>query len=110
MRPALSSIAPIACYHRQKLSYDGTHQLTQVQVEGIDGQGNVTRISQSNYVYDAMGRRLKKTVTDTEGKERITYYGWHRYLHISPDAQIIGGMLLISLHWSLACEGERIGW
>jgi len=63
-------------YRRQKLSYDGIHQLTQVQVEGIDGQGNVTKISHSSYVYDALGRRLKKTVTDKEGKEHITYYGW----------------------------------
>jgi len=63
-------------YRRQKLSYDGAHQLTQVQVEGIDGQGNVTRISQSNYVYDALGRRLKKTVKDQNGKEHISYYGW----------------------------------
>ena len=47
-----------------------------LRAQAIDGQGNITRISQSSYVYDALGRRLKKAVKDETGKERITYYGW----------------------------------
>ena len=47
-----------------------------LKAQAIDVQGNVTKISHSSYVYDAMGRRLKKTVKDETGKERITYYGW----------------------------------
>jgi len=63
-------------YRRQHLSYDGAHQLAAVLVESIDSQGNVTVLSQSSYIYDALGRRLKKTVTDQTGQEHITCYGW----------------------------------
>jgi RHS repeat-associated protein len=63
-------------YRRQKLGYDGAHQLTAVQVECIDQQGNVIKISQSSYIYDALGRRLKKTVKDQNGKEHTSYFGW----------------------------------
>ena len=63
-------------YSRHKLGYDGNHQLAGLQVEGIDIQGNVSAVSHSSYVYDALGRRLKKTVKDNQGKEHITYFGW----------------------------------
>jgi RHS repeat-associated protein len=62
-------------YSRQRLSYDGGNQLTALHVESIDAQGNVTTLSESRYIYDALGRRLKKTVRYPK-KESVIYYGW----------------------------------
>jgi RHS repeat-associated protein len=38
--------------------------------------GNNAASNSSRYIYDALGRRLKKTITDPNGKQHITYYGW----------------------------------
>jgi RHS repeat-associated protein len=62
-------------YNRQRLFYDGANQLAALHVESTDAQGNATALSQSRYTYDALGRRLKKTVKHQK-QERITYYGW----------------------------------
>ena len=67
--------APGEHYNRQRLSYDGGNQLTALHIESIDPQGNVTVLSESRYTYDALGRRLKKTVKD-QNREDIFYYGW----------------------------------
>ena len=63
-------------YQKQSLGYDGAHQLSSMEVEGADEQGNTTRVSESRFTYDALGRRLKKTVKGTDGKEQVSYYGW----------------------------------
>jgi len=63
-------------YSRQRLSYDGNNQLVGLHAESIDAQGDVTVLSESRYVYDALGRRLKKTIR-AQGKERVSYYGWN---------------------------------
>jgi RHS repeat-associated protein len=57
---------------RQHLFYDGGQQLTGVQRVG----SNDDTSNSSRYIYDALGRRLKKTVKDQDGKKHITYYGW----------------------------------
>jgi len=62
-------------YSRQRLSYDGSNQLVGLHAESIDAQGDVTVLGESRYVYDALGRRLKKTVR-AQGKDRVVYYGW----------------------------------
>jgi len=68
---------------RQRLSYDGANQLIELCVEGIDSHGNDIVLSKSRYVYDALGRRLKKTVKNKDGKEHQTYFGWdgNRLVH-----------------------------
>ncbi|MCL2726151.1 MAG: type VI secretion system tip protein VgrG [Polyangiaceae bacterium] len=61
---------------RQRLSYDGANQLTELCIAGVDSWGNDFMLSESRYVYDALGRRLKKTVKDQNGKEHVSYFGW----------------------------------
>jgi RHS repeat-associated protein len=63
-------------YPRQRLSYDGANQLTQVEIARVIGRGYAVAASQCRYIYDALGRRLKKTYTDDQGQEHITYFGW----------------------------------
>jgi RHS repeat-associated protein len=63
-------------YSRQQLFYDGANQLTAVQVDGTDGQGGSAMLSTTGYIYDALGRRLKKSSKDQNGKTHITYFGW----------------------------------
>jgi RHS repeat-associated protein len=67
--------APGEHYDRKRLSYDGSNQLTALHLESVDTQGNVTVLSESRYIYDALGRRLKKTVRNHQ-REQILYYGW----------------------------------
>jgi RHS repeat-associated protein len=67
---------------RQRLGYDGGHQLIEVVSEGPAigeqaGGGNST----SRYTYDALGRRLKKTSQTSSGhaaevEHTNSYYGW----------------------------------
>ena len=64
---------------RQRLGYDGGHQLIEVVSEGPAigeqaGGGNST----SRYTYDALGRRLKKVVEGSDGgrSRRSSYFGW----------------------------------
>jgi RHS repeat-associated protein len=63
-------------YSRQQLFYDGANQLTAVQVDGSAGQGDVALLGAARYVYDALGRRLKKTVKDGNGQIHASYFGW----------------------------------
>ena len=67
---------------RQRLGYDGGHQLIEVVSEGPAigeqaGGGNST----SRYTYDALGRRLKKTSQTSSGhgaevEHTSSYFGW----------------------------------
>ena len=46
---------------------------------------HVIASSQCRYVHDALGRRLKTVFTDTDGKERITYFGWDGDRHVHTE-------------------------
>ena len=72
-------------YPRQRLGYDGANQLTTVEIARVVGRGHVISSSQCRYVYDALGRRLKTTFTDNNGKERITYFGWDGDRHVHTE-------------------------
>jgi RHS repeat-associated protein len=63
-------------YERQRLYFDGANQLTALQVDSTDGSGPAVMQNAARYIYDALGRRLKKTVRDSNGKDHITYFGW----------------------------------
>jgi RHS repeat-associated protein len=63
-------------YERQRLYFDGANQLTALQVDGADGHNPIVMQNAARYIYDALGRRLKKTVRDSTGKDHITYFGW----------------------------------
>jgi RHS repeat-associated protein len=70
------SYTPQGRYERQRLYFDGANQLTALQVDSTDGSGPAVMQNAARYVYDALGRRLKKTVKDQNGKEHVTYFGW----------------------------------
>ena len=60
----------------QRLGYDGAHQLVEVISQGpAIGQQAAVGISTSRYVYDALGRRLKKRSASESG-QASSYYGW----------------------------------
>ena len=60
----------------QRLGYDGAHQLVEVISQGPTiGQQAAVGISTSRYVYDALGRRLKKRSASESG-QASSYYGW----------------------------------
>jgi RHS repeat-associated protein len=63
-------------YERQRLYFDGANQLTALQVDGADGHNPIAMRNAARYIYDALGRRLKKTVRDSTGKDHVTYFGW----------------------------------
>jgi RHS repeat-associated protein len=46
---------------------------------------DVAVLGESRYIYDALGRRLKKTVTDTDGKEDVNYFGWDGDRHVHTE-------------------------
>ena len=61
---------------RQQLIYDGANQLIEVSSQGpAIGQQAAVGISTSRYVYDALGRRLKKRSASESG-QASSYYGW----------------------------------
>ena len=61
---------------RQRLGYDGSNQLIEVSSHGpVMGQQAGVGISTSAYVYDALGRRLKKHHASESG-QASSYYGW----------------------------------
>jgi RHS repeat-associated protein len=61
---------------RQQLIYDGANQLIEVSSQGPTiGQQAAVGISTSRYVYDALGRRLKKRSASESG-QASSYYGW----------------------------------
>jgi YD repeat-containing protein len=71
---------------RQRLGYDGGHQLIEVVSEGpAIGEQTGGGSSTSRYTYDALGRRLKKAVEGSDGSissssssssSRSSYFGW----------------------------------
>jgi RHS repeat-associated protein len=63
-------------YERQRLYFDGANQLAALQVDSTDGSGPAVMQNAARYVYDALGRRLKKTVKDQNSQIHITYFGW----------------------------------
>ena len=80
---------------RQRLGYDGGHQLIEVSSNGPligaseTGQAQASFGSISRYVYDALGRRLKRTVEGADSS-RSSYFGWDgdRLIHteqVLPD-------------------------
>jgi RHS repeat-associated protein len=76
---------------RQVLGYDGAHQLVRLELEApAMGQPTAVGSSISRYVYDALGRRLKKALEESESSHsshssqnshsnqniQNIYYGW----------------------------------
>ena len=68
----------------QDLCYDGAHQLVAVELQAIRGHDIYLR-GESRYLYDALGRRLKKTVTTRDGKEDAWYFGWDGDRHVHTE-------------------------
>jgi len=46
-----------------------------VEMQTIE-ESQIVESAIGRYIYDAFGRRLKKTVTGENGKEDVTYFGW----------------------------------
>jgi RHS repeat-associated protein len=47
--------------------------------------------SASRYIYDALGRRIKKAVRDGQGKDHVTYFGWDGDRHVHTEYLKDGG-------------------
>ena len=72
-------------YPGQNLGYDGANQLIAVEMETRVGRGQVVARAESRYLYDGLGRRLKKTVTGADGQKHITYFGWDGDRHVHTE-------------------------
>jgi uncharacterized protein RhaS with RHS repeats len=48
-------------------------------------QDKAVTLSASRYVYDALGRRLKKIVQDKNGQRHTTYFGWDGDRHVHTE-------------------------
>ena len=57
---------------KQHYRYDGLHRLSEVENISNDGRS----IGYGRYRYDALGRRLAKTVLTDDGQSRTVWYGW----------------------------------